>query len=329
MLHRSLAVAALTAASLLAQEPTKPSADAAAKPPAPALPAVGSPEAQALLDQAIAKMKAYGRGAFATTESSDLAMLRAARLPVGPEDVEVRGGWEREVVWADADGKDYVKANGRTVAKAEGGWKLRGDKLPGGQPAPFTLDPDLLFTVLAELPAADRKVAHVEAGEVAGKPVALLSLVIDGDAARDLAESGALPVADGPGGRMLVFGGMGGMGAPEHDYSVHLALSVDPAGGDVLRFHAKVFDKNPMAGNVQIQIAGGPGGDGDDEDEVVAEEKKTGAAAGDAPQWKKGFQVKKPAKDETVTTYRVDFSKLGLAEPPALDDKAKALLRLK
>ncbi len=329
MFHRSLAAAALTVASLLAQQPAAPAVPPAPAPPS--LPAVGSAEAAALLDQAIAKMKAYGRGAFSTTESSDNAMLRNAGLPMGAEDVEVRGGWERDVVWADADGDQYVRANGRMAAKVDGQWKLRGNKLAGGRPAPFTLDPELLFTVLGELPAAARTVAHVEAAEVAGKQVAVLSLVLDHDAAKDLAESGVLPVAGGPGGGMLMIGGMGGMDLPENEYEVHLALFVDPAGGDVLRFAAKVFDRNPMLGNVQIQVAGALGGDDDeedDEDDVVAATKEPAAAAG-APGWKKGFPVKKPAKDESVTTFRADFGKLGLAEPPVLDDKAKTLLRVR
>ncbi len=232
----------------------------------------------------------------------------------------------REMVWGDLEGSEFVRANGRMVAKVDGGWKLRNKKLGGGKAAPFALDPDLLFTVLKELPADARAVTHVEVGEVAGKKVVILSMTIENEAAGDLADSGALPGGGGPGGGMLMFGGGGGMGAPEIEHTVYVALHVDPDSGDLLRFAAKVFEKNPMMGNMQIQVQGGPGGDVEDPDE--GDEKDEAPASG-APTWKKGFPVKKPAKDESVTTFRADFKKLGLAEAPALDAKTKAMLRMR
>jgi len=323
MKHSSFTVVAFATASLFAQDP--PAAPPAAT--APAVPAAGSPEATALLDKAIGKMQAYGRGEFKTSEASDNAMLRGQGLPFGGEDVEVEGGWHRELVWGDADGKDYVRANGRLLAKVGAEWRLRGSKLPGGRPVPFTLDPDLLFTVLASLPADARKVANVEAGEVAGKPVAILSVALEGDVAGEFAATGVVPIGGGLGGGFMIFGGGGGgMEMPENEYTIYLAFAVDADSGDLRRFTAKVFDTNAMMGNVQIQIAGGPGGD-DEEEEVVEEEKP--AAAGAPLVWKKGLPTKKPGKNESVTTFRADFKQLGLAEPPALDDKAKALLRVR
>ena len=133
---------------------------------------------------------------------------------------------------------------------------------------------------------------------------------------------------------MFMIGGMGG-NMPQPDYTVHLALFVDAENGDVLRLAAKVYEKNPMMGNVAIQVAGGAarGGRGDeeegDDEKDEKNEKKEGAAADGKPAWKKGLPVKKPAKEESVMTFRADFQKLGLAEAPALDDKAKALLRLR
>ena len=314
MMLRTLPTLALATLSLFAQESPTPTPVA----PAIALPTAGSPEAAALVDKAIAKMQAYGRGAFATSQANDNAMLRGHGLPFGAEDTEVSGGWHRGLVWADADGKEYVRANGRMVTKIDGKWQLRGKNLEGGKPAPFTLDPELLLTVLADAPAAARKVANVEAGEVGGKKVAVLSLALESEAAREFVESGAVPT--GGGGGFLMLGGPG-MDAPEIDYVAYVALFVDVESGDLLRFSTKIYETNPMMGNVQIQFAGGAGGDEEEEEEK--------AEPADAPlKWKKGLPTKKPTKEQSVTTFRVDFKKLGMADAPALDDRAKVLLRM-
>lgn len=301
----------------VAQDPAAP-----AVAPSLALPAARSAEATALFDQAVDKMAAYGRGTFATTESQDSAMLRGAGLPFGQDDVEVDGGWHRELVWGDHDGSTFVRCRGRLLAKVQGQWKLRGSRLAGGRPAPFTLDPDLLFTVLKAIPESARVVEHVEAGELGGKPVVILSLVLEGDPAVDVATSGALPAGGAGGAGGLVFlAGPGGLELPESQYAVHLALFVDQASGDLVRFAAKVFEKSAMMGRVQIQV-GGAGGDDEPADEPEP------PAAGAAPVWKRGFRQQPPAKDESVTTFRADFRQLGRAEPPVLDDAAKRLLRL-
>jgi hypothetical protein len=322
--HSALALLVATfpfAPELLAQEPAATTQPPAAQ--APPLPAAESPEATALVDKALAKMLAYGRGTFKTTEQQDSAVLRNAGLPFGNEDIEVEGGWHRGLLWGEHDGSEFLRANGRMLAKVGENWQLRGKKLGDGKVAPFTLDPDLLFTVLAGLPAEARKVVHVEAGEVTGKKVAVLSLHLTNEAASEFAESGAIP--GGSGGGLMMLGGPPGMGAPEVEHDVYVALFLDAEGGDLLRCSLQVFEKNPMMGNIQIQVQGG-GGDDVDEPEDKKEDAKTNA--GDAPQWKKGLPVKKPAKDESVTTFRADFKKLGMAEAPALADKQKALLRL-
>jgi hypothetical protein len=316
---RTLAFLTLISAALVAQD------QPAATTPSPAttaLPAAGSKEAQALVDQAIDKMLAYGKGSFKTTQSEDNAMMRGAGVPFGQDDTEVEGGWSRNLRWGAHDGSDFLLANGRMLAKVDGTWKLRGKKLGDGKPAPFTLDPELLFTVLKDLPADARKVVHIDTAEVGGKPCTVLSLQCDGEAGSELAESGALP--GGGGGGFMMFGGGGGIPMPEIEHSVYVALFVD-ASGDVLRLSTKAFEDNPMFANVQIQVAGGPGG-GDDEEEDDEKDAKKDDAKG-APQWKKGLPVKKPGKTESVTTFRADFKSLGLADAPPLDDRMKAMLR--
>jgi hypothetical protein len=319
MIHRLTAVA-LTTVSLFAQQPSTPAAPATPATPAPALEA-GAPAATALVDKAIAKMKAYGKGSFATTQTNDSAMLRGAGLPFGNDDIEVTGGWSQGTVWGENDGDSFVRANGRMLAKIGSDWKLRGSKLGGGKPAPFTLDPDLLFTALGSLPAPARKVANVDTAEVGGKTVHVLSLALESQAASDFAESGAVP---GAAGGFFAFGAPG-MDVPENEYTVYLALFIEPESGDLLRFVCKTFEKNEMMGHVKIAVAGGDGEAAEAED--AKDEKKSEKDDGTLV-WKKGLPQKKPAKDESVTTFRVDFKKLGLADAPSLPDKAKALLRM-
>ena len=318
----SFLIAATATILLSAQEP------APAVPPAEvAVPAPGSPEAMKLVDKGVEKMLAVGRGAWRSHEDQDSAMMRGAGLPFGNDGTDVDGGWHQDLVWGEKDRDVYVRQGGRMVVKAVGAWKLRASKLASGQPAPFTLDPVLLFTALRDLPAEQRKVVHTAAAEVAGKKVVVLSLTMDGEAAADFVDTGAVPAA-GSGG-MVIFGGLGGgMGMPQPESTVHLALFVDPENGDVLRFAAKVYEQNPMFGNVQIQVQGAGGGD-EEEEEEEAKKEDAAAAKPAAPEWKNGLPTKKPAKDESVVTFRADFSKLGLADAPALDDKAKALLRVR
>jgi len=292
-------------------------------PEAPALPQANSDEARKLVDVALDKLAAYGRGRFATTEAQDQAMLRNAGLPFGPEDTEVDGGWHRELVWGDADGREYLRANGRMLAKISGDWRLRRDKLSGGLPAPFTLDPDYLLATLGQLPQRSKAVAHVEAGKLKGKPCVILTCKLTGDDALEFADSGVVPDVGGGFGGVMIMGAMGGMGMepPRPDYETYLAFFVDQDSGDLLRFAVKSYQTDEMMGGVAIQIGAGGA-------EVEVEEEEDDEDADQGPvQWKRGFPRIKPKKDQSVLTYRVDFKDLGLAEPPSLTDGHKALLR--
>lgn len=316
------------AAPLLAatfQDPAPPAPPAT--PAAPTLPAPGSAAAAELLGKGIEKMLAIGRGTWKTTEAQDQAMMRNAGMPFGANDTDVDGGWHQGLVWGEIDNDRYVRHAGRMLVKAGDVWKLRENKLASGHAAPFTLDVELFFTVLRELPEAARRVEHVDAAEVGGKKVVVLSLSLADEDAADLVASGAVP-GGGGGGGMFMIGNMRGFGGapPEPDYAVHLAFFVDPDNGDVVRLAARIYEKNPMFGNVVIQVQG-PGGQNEDEEEEE-EDEKADAKAG-APVWKDGLPVRKPSKSESMTTFRADFGKLGLATAPDLDDHAKALLRLR
>ncbi|MBK8097107.1 MAG: hypothetical protein IPK26_08370 [Planctomycetes bacterium] len=295
-----------------------------------ALPAAGSPAAADLFAKACAKMQALSRGTFKTTEAQDSAIMRQAGVGFGNEDVEVDGGWNHELVWGNTGENDhYVRARGRMLVKNGDAWRLRGSKLLSGQPAPFTLDPALLFTLLQELPADARKVTHVEEGEVAGKKVAVLTVTLTDEVANEFADSGSVPgVSGGPGFIRMVGGGGGGFGMPDPEFTVDLALFVDPAGGDVLRIRTKVYEKNPMLGNIRIAVGGPGGGGGDDEEEEKEDEKEEAAATDDKVVVKKGLPERKLAKDTSMMYFKVDFQNLGMGEAPALDNKARALLGL-
>lgn len=316
---RILSSFAVCSALLIAQDtPVEPPAE----PQAPALPQANSAEARQMVDQAIAKMIAYGKGTFSTSESQDAAMMRNAGLPFGANDTEVDGGWHRNMVWGDWDGREYVTANGRMLAKLEDGWRLRKGKVSGGKDAPFTLDPSYLMTVLKMMPKDAGNVVHVEAGKLRGKAMVILTTKLDADNALEFSDAGAVPGVGGGFGGVMMFGGLG-RGEPERpEVETYLAFYVDAESGDLARFAAKSYETNSMMGNIQIAVGGGGAVEEDEEEEEEVDEN--------APvKWKRGFPRIKPAKDQSVMTFRADFKKLGLAEPPELGDKQKALLRVR
>lgn len=320
MLHILSSVALIAALAAAQDAPA-----AAPQGQAPALPQANSDEARRYVETALDKLEAFGRGRFSTVEGQDQAMLRNAGLPFGPEDVAVDGGWLRDMVWADADGREYVRANGRMLAKVSGEWRLRRDKLAGGLPAPFTFEPGYLLATLARLPAQTKGVVHVEAGKLKGRACAIMTWKLEGDDALELADSGALPDVGGGFGGVKIMGAMGGLGMepPRPDYETYLAFFVDVESGDLLRFAAKSFQTDQMMGGVAIQIgAVGGGGLEIEEEEEEEEEVDEGPVT-----WRRGFPRIKPKKDQSVLTFRVDFKDLGLAEPPSLPADVKSLLR--
>ncbi|MCK5941390.1 MAG: hypothetical protein KAI24_05420, partial [Planctomycetes bacterium] len=186
--------------------------------------------------------------------------------------------------------------------------------------------PDYLFTLLRRLPAAARRVEHVETGRLKGRDVAILTYKLTGEHALEFADSGAIADVGGGLGGMIVMGGFGGFGGapPRPDYETYLAFFIDRATGDLVRFAAKSYQTDQMMGNIAVQIAGAGGGGNQDE-----EEDEDDADADGPIRWQRGLPRIKPNKDQSVLTYRVDFDDLGLRELPPLDDDQKALLRLR
>lgn len=288
----------------------------------PVLPEANSDEARALVSKALDKTGAYARGNFTTTEGQDNAMLRNAGLPMGAQETEISGGWDRTLIWAESDGSDYVTANGRMLAKVDGEWRLRRGKLAGGVDAPFTLDPDYLVAALKQLPEAARSIVHVEAGKLRGKAMVLLTIKLDQDVALEFSDCGAVPGVGGGFGGIMMLGGMGmGREPVRPELETYVVFYVDSESGDLARLSVKTYSTSEMMG--QIQIRGGGGGGGDEEEEEEDEDQ------GGPVKWKRGLPRIKPAKDQSVMTFRADFKKLGLAEAPELDERSKALLRVR
>ncbi len=286
------------------------------------LPAPGSEAATALLLRALATMDALPNGGFVAEHEQDIAMMRGQGLPLGGGSTRVEGGWDQERRWAEIEDDRLVIQGGRMVVETDRGWRLRRTQLDSGQDAPFLLEPRLLFAQLAELPAGDRAVVHVEAATIQQEEAAILTLTLAGETARDLALSGALPTG-GMGG-LVVMGGVFGGAMPQKSYRVDVALSVAVASGQILRLRAKVYEDDPMLGQIQIQFQGA-GDDGardldtDEEDEEQADNAP--------PSFKKGLPVRKPGMTENVTYLRVDFRDLGTAKAPEVDAQGLRWLR--
>jgi hypothetical protein len=290
----------------------------------PVLPEANSAEARAFVTKALDKVSAYARGNFTTLESQDSAMFRNAGLPMGAQEVEVSGGWGRNLIWAESDGRDYVMANGRMLAKVGNDWRMRRGKLAGGIAAPFTLDPDYLVAALKQLPKAYSSVVHVESGKLRGKAMVLLTLKLDNEAALEFSDCGAVPDVGGGFGGIVMMGGMGlGMEPPRPELETYVVFYVNSESGDLARVTVKTYSTEEMMAQIQIGAAGG--GFGGEEEEEEEEEENQGGPV----KWKRGLPRIKPAKDQSVMTFRADFKKLGLAEAPKLEDRLKALLRVR
>ena len=277
------------------------------------LPAPGSPAATALVDTAIAKMLAVGRGTFRSVQKDDSeGPVQVGAIP-GSLDVVVEGGWERDFVWGARDGNRLLRHRGRTVTPVGTSWKLRADSFADDSPYPFVLDPALLFTVLQGLPAEARRGARVERGKVKERDVVVLTLEFEGDAANEIGESGALPPCSSGSSAVFV---LRGMGQPNKvsGRATFVAMAVDPDNGDVLRLGIRRFEKNQVMRAVRV-VRGGNG-------------NAPAPEAEPPPPWQDGLPTRAPEAGELSVTWIVEFPKLGLTDRPRVEDEARSLLRL-
>lgn len=285
--------------------------------PAQHTPQPGSPESQALLDKACAKMLALGRGRFRTSEEQDSAILR--RMKRGnsePTATVVEGGWHGDLLWARAGAEPnlIVRQRGRTLVQNGQAWSIRRDKLPTGEPLPALFDADLFFQVVRNLPADARRVVAVESTKVGDTDVLVLSLSVLGEAAIDFAHTGALPpVLMSMGPTIMSTRGVSYMPSPPT--TVDIGLFVEPGGGDVLCVRAKICENGPgpVPGGVAPVLP-------------VADKEAAPAKENTELVYKMGLPERARGQRDSAMYLQVDFSDLGTAKAPELDDAPRKLL---
>ncbi len=323
VLHSALLGVLFTGILAPATRAQQPAAEAAA----PSAAARADLTESALLARAIAKMASVTGVQLKTLEVHDNAMLRQFRahmaggIGIG-EDIEVEGTWCQGVLAATAgNGDEVVRCRGRTVARVDGEWKLRGATLPNGGAMPFLFDPQLFFEWLAALRPEALAVAHAEEGKRGDVAVRVLSATLEGDAARDLLLAGVFPAVGG-GGPMIMLGG--GAAASQGDVTVDLAMHVDPDSALVHRVRVKAYEESPFAGHVQIA-----GGGGDEKDEGADEEKDVRETDAQGNRiYKGGLPVRKLGDSLSMVDFDVTLSKHDQTFAVDLDQKARRLLKL-
>lgn len=327
----TFALVLMASAALVAQETT----------PAPKQAEPQQIDSDALLQKAIQKMASLHSLCFQTTETQDAASTRqilkqmaglGAGAVLGGGDKVVRGAFSDGILHAKMnDGNDEaVLYRGRMVARSDSSWKLRRNRLHGGAPMPFILDPQLFFEALGQVPRSSitvRKVDHQETTQ--GKRV-VLSLSLTGDAANDFGLAGTLPpVAKGFGGMAMKLGGMGG-DAKEPDLTIDLALTVDPATALVHRVRSATYQEGGLPGGGRVMVGGAGFGEEEEEEEEKEEDKeevKTRDAQGNRI-YKRGLPIRKLKDSLSRMEFDISFTKHGQPYVFELDAAGRKLLRL-
>jgi hypothetical protein len=310
---RILVLAGL-AAGLLAQDPE---------------PTAASSSPQALLQRAVDKMATLAGVAFKTVEAQDQAITRRFGGALGGGEIEVSGESSAGLVRAtmNFDEDEVVRHAGRSIARrGDGEWKPRTGSLAGGQPAPFILDPERFFEILAALPAEQLAAKQQEQTNFKGQELVILSVSLDGPAASELAMTGIVPRLQSP---MIQIGGMGGTGdaMPKPEMTTDLAIYVDPQSALIHRIRVKSYERNPMIANMQIHFDG-PGGDLDIEDEADKEAEVEETDAQGNRVYQKGLPVRKLDDTTSMLDFDIVFSDHGKSFAPEIGDKGRKLLKL-
>lgn len=324
----TFALILLTGGTLVAQEP---------QPEPPQI------DPDALLQKAIHKMASLHSVRFKTVEAQDAASTRQIMKQVagmgggmlggGSQDKVVRGAFRDGILHAKMnDGDDEaVFYRGRMVARSDSEWKLRRNRLYGGAPMPFVLDPQLFFEALAQVPKSSILIKKVDHQETTRGKRVVLSFSLKGEAANDFGLAGTLPpVAKGFGGMVVKLGALGGAGGGEPDLTIDLAVTVDPATALVHRVRSATYQEGGMPGGGRVVIGGGGGGLGDDDEgdeEEEEEQVKTHDAQGNRL-YKRGLPVRKLKDSLSKMEFDISFTKHGQPYVFELDDAGRKLLRL-
>ena len=306
--------------------PTSPAQDLAAPKPDGAQ---AKPDAEAVrvLEKACTTMQNLGAVTFKTSESQDSAMMRRFRkqMPgMGESTTEVEGttGPGTAHLTFDEGAQEVIVAGTRSIArKTEGTWRLHRGTLANGDPMPFVLEPQQLFEALNTLSADSRKVLNAEPTKHKNNELMLVTFEISGKEAKQLAKSGLLPRFTG--GPMIAIGPAGHMRNEAGETSYDVGLWIEPGTGNVHRMRVRGFQKDAMAGNVQIQINGGGGEEDTDDDEANEEPAK----ADHKLKLKDGLPARGKKKDVSELEFEANFTNPAKVTPLELSKEAQELLR--
>lgn len=299
------------------------------------------PEAEALLREAIAANANLPGVAFQAKHRPDTTMLRqmaAQRAGGAAPETELRGVASGDLLQVSnvALGDELIVHGRRTIAREGAGeWCLRRGRTAGGAPQLWYPDPALLCSALAQVKALP--VVQRAGGSLDDRPVEILTVTLEGDAARELIFAGALPdPREGFSFSSVVLRAAGGVRVqmPKEDRVVDLAFFVDPVTRNLMRVRARVAARSQgfaLAGGgaAVVQVGGGGqvlqfGG----RPQPEAEEDEEAAATQPSPAFEDGLPVRKvdPATDYAHVDLRL--AEHGTAKAPELDAKARVLLGL-
>jgi hypothetical protein len=208
---------------------------------------------------------------------------------------------------------EVVRAGGRTAVKGEGSWHLRTNCLTDGEPMPFLVD---LVALWSWLDAAAETATLGEPGTVRDTPVETVHLEIDGEKARELMWSGALPAPSaGFGGAvfMAMGGGGGKVKVPTPAITYVLDVAVNPSSRLVQEIKVKGKRKDAAGGpGGMVVVRGGGVGFGGGEEEEEGDETDA--------------KAKKKAEDKKFTlSFTAAFKDHGKASLTIPDAARKTL----
>lgn len=295
------------------------------------------PEAEALLREAIAANANLPGVAFQAKHRPDTAMLRqmlAARRGGATQENELQGVISGDLLQVRniTHGEELIVHGRRAIAReAAGDWHLRRGRSASGAIQAWYPDPAQLLVALAQV--KDLPVTQRAGGSLDDRPVEVLSVTLEGEAARELVQAGALPdPREGYSFSSVIVRAAGGrVQPPKEDTSVDLAFFVDPVSRHLLRVHARVAVKNQAVlggGAAVIQVGGGG--------QVVqfggraqpAPEDEEAPATQAAPSFVDGLPVRKADAAGDYAHLDLRLSEHGTAKATELDAKARALLGL-
>ncbi len=278
-----------------------------------------------VLLSACQRMAGLNAAAFRTITFEDNALTRRFRgsMPGGDDDVEVAGSWLNELrhYRTNYDEDEILSYRGRAVARSGGDWLARSDTLVSGGRMPYLFDPHVLFDTLVER-ADGLTVLHRERRELRDTEVLVLGMTLEGAAARDFVLTGSVPKSSG--GPRIMMSGMGGGTPPEDDFTVDLALTVDPATLLVHRVRVRTYQESAFAGQIQISGPGGNVGTEEADQPVVSEHDEAGNRI-----YKHGLPVRNVGEGVTLIDFDVSFSDHDQPADVEIDDRARRLLRMK